>query len=112
MTTTTTKPTTKRRTDLCTCGQPRESSVHTGPFDASVPGAPLHPFTPNPQPGPLPAPAAFNRILATRVNGTWVATVFDGPKSEGKIGTGQAQQWRDAVDAAIEDLREKQEKAP
>lgn len=38
--------------------------------------------------------------------------MFDGPKSEGKIGTGQAQQWRDAVDAAIEDLREKQEKAP
>jgi hypothetical protein len=99
------------RVNLCTCGEPREVLVHytEGATYKSVPRR--HEFVSSSQPEPSSTPAAFNRILATRANGTWVATVFDGPKSSGNIGSGQASQWRDAVDAAVEDLREKQEKA-
>jgi hypothetical protein len=41
---------TRRRTDFCTCGKPREDHVHH-------PGNMLHghAFMPNPQPPPLPA---------------------------------------------------------
>jgi hypothetical protein len=57
---------------------------------------------PNPQPPPLPEPAAFHRIHALRLNGAWVAEVYGA-----KMGRGQAVRWMDAVEAALEDLKEK-----
>jgi hypothetical protein len=93
---------TRRRIDLCTCGQPRYASVHA--FNSGYANA--HPFMPNPQPPPpalsLPDAAAFHRIHALRLNGVWVAEVYGA-----KMGRGQAVQWMDAVNAALEDLKEK-----
>lgn len=88
---------TRRRIDLCTCGQPRYASVHLNSSYANA-----HAFMPNPQPPPLPDPAAFHRIHALRLNGVWVAEVYGS-----KMGRGQAVQWMDAVNAAFEDLKEK-----
>lgn len=46
------------------------------------------------------------RVTATRFSGMWVATVL----GDGVVGYGQAAEWTDAINAAIEDLREKEEK--
>jgi len=96
---------TRRRIDLCTCGKPREDGVH-GPRTLGAAPIGRHDFMPNPQPPPLPDPAAFHRIHALRLNGVWVAEVY-GSGSFPKMGRGQAIQWMDAVTAALEDLKEK-----
>ena len=98
---------TRRRIDLCTCGKPREDAVHgeRGSDSSVITLGPLgHAFMPNPQPPPLLDPAAFHRIHALRLNGVWVAEVYGTRK---KVGRGQAALWADAVNAAIEDLKEK-----
>lgn len=86
-----------RATDQCVCGRPR--SLH-------------YPYTPTncrgfqsaPQPNrPPPVPDSFHRIVAVRIGGKWSAEVF----GEGKVGQGFAKSWLDAVNAAIEDLKEK-----
>ncbi len=93
---------TRRRIDLCTCGKPRDAVVHhVQGLGAPVQGA--HTFMPNPQPPSIPDPTAPHRIYALRLDGVWVAEVHGG----GKTGIGQAAQWMDAVNAALEDLKEK-----
>jgi hypothetical protein len=89
---------TRRRIDLCTCGKPREDGVHMEE------GAMTHLFMPNPQPPPVPVATDLTRISATRSGGTWAAIV----QSDRDTGYGQAAAWIDAVNAAIEDLKEKQ----
>jgi hypothetical protein len=96
----------RRRIDLCTCGKPREDAVHGCHVSYGggnePPAGTLHSFMPNPQPPPIPT-TSFNRIHVLRINGTWSADVYDGAK----VGRGQAALWLDAVNAAIEDLKEK-----
>jgi hypothetical protein len=95
---------TRRRIDLCTCGKPREHSAHNaerfrlGAIDA-------HGFMPLPQPPPLPADATVaHRIIATCIDNSWRATVM---APGGARGNGQASSWILAVEAALEDLKEK-----
>lgn len=100
----------QRAVDLCTCGKPRADVVHD---TLGVPSA--HTFHPNPQPATagqrrfVPSPELPNidlvRVTATRSGGTWVATVLHGTLS--KTGYGQAATWLEALNAAIEDLKEK-----
>lgn len=93
----------RRRIDLCTCGKPREDVVHT--YNGSHW---THAFMPNPQPSPLPpAPPLYHRIHAVRINSVWVTEVY----GSGKMGHGQAKEWLPAVNAAIEDLKEKEDKS-
>jgi hypothetical protein len=99
---------TRRRIDLCTCGQPREAAVHGMRVSYETnPNPNLHPFHPNPQPPPLPVAVPFHRVSAVRNLGAWIAEVY----APGKIGRGQAATWLAAVNAAIEDLKEKEDKS-
>lgn len=92
-----------RRTDLCTCGKSHNDVVHhVQGLGAPIQGA--HTFMPHPQPPALPPhDLTFHRVSAVRNVGWWVAEVY----AVGKIGRGQAKQWLDAVNAAVEDLKEK-----
>jgi hypothetical protein len=97
---------TRRRIDLCTCGKPREDRVHND-LDPAY-HAEGHTFMPNPQPSPLPpAPPLYHRSHAVRINNVWVTEVY----GSGKMGHGQAKEWLPAVNAAIEDLKEKEDKS-
>ncbi len=93
---------TRRRIDLCACGKPREDIAHND-LDPAY-HSQGHPFHPNPQPPPLPTSTPFHRIHAVRLNNVWVAEVH----GVGKMGHGQAAVWLDAVNAAIEDLKDKE----
>jgi hypothetical protein len=55
------------------------------------------------EPASPPVPDSFHRIAAVRIGGKWSAEVF----GEGKVGQGFAKGWLDAVNAAMEDLKEK-----
>ena len=103
---------TRRRIDLCTCGKPRVHPIHGSKVEYGqqlfTPETGVHAFMPNPQPvvlarTPPPVPDPFHRITAVRVGGKWSVEVY----GSGKIGQGFAQKWLDAVNAAIEDLKEK-----
>lgn len=96
---------TRRRIDLCTCGEPREARVHDtlGVSHGTFPHV-WHVFMPNPQPLALPVKLEFTRITAFWNGSAWTARV---QFLEAPIGHGQAATWLDAVDAAIEDLSEK-----
>lgn len=93
---------TRRRIDLCTCGQSRDAEVHG--VRNTVLG---HMFTNSQPPAPpaasSPKSHAFHRIHAVRINSVWITEVY----GSGKMGHGQAKEWLTAVEAAIEDLKEK-----
>lgn len=97
---------TRRRIDLCTCGKPREDIIHsTLGLGASAAVLGRHVFMPNPQPtAPPSAKPEFTRITAYWNGATWTARV---QFLEAPIGHGQAAAWLDAINAAIEDLKEK-----
>ena len=99
----------RRNIDLCTCGKPRVDAVHGMRVAYETnPNPNLHTFHPNPQPSaPPPTPEPFHRISAVRNVGWWVVDVY----GTNKRGHGQAKNWLDAVNAAIEDLSEKKEKS-
>lgn len=101
---------TRRRIDLCTCGKPQMHPIHGTKVEYGqqlfTAETGLHAFMPNPQPvTPPPTPEPFHRISAVRNLGWWVVDVY----AANKRGHGQAKNWLDAVNAAIEDLSEKKE---
>lgn len=89
----------QRRTDLCTCGRPRGDACH------DVKMAFTHSFMPHPQPPALAETAEPSSISAYRAYGVWIATARNTAPTP--FGRGQAASMIDAINAAIEDLKEK-----
>lgn len=88
----------RRETD-CLCGKLLEDRIHNN-LDPAY-HAEGHVFKPHP-PSP-PSTDEPRTIRARREHGVWVAVVA----AASGVGRGQAASWIDAVQAAMEDLRDR-----